>query len=207
LVKVILVRHGETDWNKALRIQGSSSDTPLSETGKRQAEEVALKLKDENIRAIYSSPLQRALHTAQAIARYHPHLNITPNPHLKEINAGALEGLPAAELHCRLDEYLCHHDQNNQLVQLPGGESLCDVQERAWETLKGYLDTHSEGKIVVVTHYFVIMSIICKVLNLPLAEIVHLKLDTGTISTFAMDNHVPRLILFNYACHSPGLEK
>jgi broad specificity phosphatase PhoE len=204
LIKVILVRHGETDWNKVKRIQGSASDTPLSETGKRQAEEVALKLRGEKIQAIYSSPLQRALHTAQAIARYHHHLDIQPNPHLKEINVGDLEGVLAAELHSRFDEHLCQQDQNDQLVKLHGGESLCDVQERAWDTLKGFFDTHSEGTIVVVTHYFVIMSIICKVLNLPLAEIVHLKLDTGSISTFAMDNCVPRLMLFNYSCHSPG---
>jgi broad specificity phosphatase PhoE len=204
LVKVILVRHGETDWNKVKRIQGSASDTPLSETGKRQAEEVALNLRDEKIRAIYSSPLQRALHTAQAIARYHHHLNIQPNPHLKEINVGDLEGVLAAELHSRFDEYLCRQDHNNQLIKLHGGESLYDVQERAWDALKGFLDTHSEGTIVVVTHYFVIMSIICKVLNLPLAEIVHLKLDTGTISTFSMDNCVPRLMLFNYSCHNLG---
>jgi broad specificity phosphatase PhoE len=204
LVKVILVRHGETDWNKVKRIQGSASDTPLSEIGKRQAEEIALNLKTEKIRAIYSSPLQRALHTAQAIAHYHPHLSVEPNPHLKEINVGALEGVLAAELHSRFDEYLCRHDHSNQLTKLPGGESLCDVQKRAWDTLQGFLDSHSEGTIVTVTHYFVIMSIVCKVLNLPLAEIVHLKLDTGSISTFAMDNCVPRLMLFNYSCHSPG---
>jgi broad specificity phosphatase PhoE len=199
LVKVILVRHGETDWNKVRRIQGSDSDTPLSETGKRQAEEVALKLKSEKIQAIYSSPLQRALHTARAIAGYH-NLEVQTNPDLKEIKVGALEGTLAADLKSRFDEFICKCDHNHQLARIPGGESLADVQERAWGTLKGFLNNHSEGTIVVVTHYFVILSLVCKVLNLPLTEIVHLRLSTGTISTFVIENSVARLELFNESC-------
>ena len=199
MVKVILVRHGETDWNKVKRIQGSASDTPLSETGKRQAEGVALKLKEEKIQAIYSSPLQRAMHTAQAIARYH-HLEVLPDPHLKEINVGNLEGVLAADLRSRFDEYICKYDHDHHLLKLPGGESLQDVQERAWSTVEGFVDTHSKGTIVVVSHYFVIMSIICKVINLPLLEVVHLRLHTGTLSSFIVDNCVARLETFNEPC-------
>lgn len=200
MIKVILVRHGETDWNRVKRIQGSASDTPLSETGKRQAEGLALRLKNEKIQAIYSSPLQRALHTAQSIAGYHE-LNVQTNPDLKEINVGALEGTLAADLKSRFDEYICRCDNDHQLARLPGGESLEDVQKRAWSTLKGFLDIHAEGIIVVVTHYFVILSLVCKVLNLPLHEIVHLRLSTGTISSFVMDNGTLRLELFNDSCH------
>lgn len=196
MVKVILVRHGETDWNKVRRIQGSDSDTPLSETGKRQAEEVALKLKTEKIQAVYASPLQRALNTARTIAGYH-NLEVQTNPDLKEIKVGALEGTLAADLKSRFDEYICKCDHNHQLARIPGGESLADVQERAWGTLKGFLNNHSEGTIVVVTHYFVILSLVCKVLNLPLHEIIHLRLSTGTISTFSIENGIARLELFN----------
>ena len=69
MLQIILVRHGETYWNQERRIQGGSSNTQLTEVGKRQAEALAQLLKDKNIAAIYSSPLQRALNTAQAIAR------------------------------------------------------------------------------------------------------------------------------------------
>jgi broad specificity phosphatase PhoE len=200
LVKVILVRHGETDWNKVRRIQGSASDTPLSENGKKQAEGLALKLKDEKIQAIYSSPLSRALHTAQAIAHYHQ-LEVQTDSNLKEINVGSLEGVLAADLKSRFDEYVCRTDHNHKLPRLPGGESLLDVQERAWDALTRFINVHSEGTIVVVTHYFVIMSILCKVLNLPLHETVHLRLTTGTISTFVLENCVARLELFNDSCH------
>jgi broad specificity phosphatase PhoE len=200
LIKVILVRHGETEWNKVRRIQGSDSDTPLSETGKHQAEEVALKLNSEKIQAIYSSPLQRALHTARTIAGYHK-LDVQTTPDLKEIKVGALEGTLAADLKSRFDEYICKFDHNHELARIPGGESLTDVQVRAWGAIKSFLNNHSDGTIVVVTHYFVILSLVCKVLNLPLDEIVHLRLSTGTISTFVIENGVARLELFNDHCH------
>ena len=90
LVQVILVRHGETDWNKARRVQGGNSDTQLNQSGKEQAESLALRLKQEEVQAIYSSPLLRALDTAQAIARHHQ-VEVQIEPALKELNVGDLE--------------------------------------------------------------------------------------------------------------------
>jgi broad specificity phosphatase PhoE len=205
LIKFILVRHGETEWNRVRRIQGSASDTPLSETGKRQAECLALRLKDEKIQAIYSSPLQRALDTAQAIAHYHQ-LAVTSLPSLKEIDVGELEGVLSAELRQRFDELICRNDDNQEWVKLPGGESVSDVQKRAWETVKSIAAQHSEGTVVVVTHYFVIMAIVCQILNLPLCQIVRLRLSTGSISAFTLDGaDGARLELFNDGCHNPPL--
>ena len=106
MVKIILVRHGETEWNKIHRIQGGASDVPLNEVGKQQASNVAGRLKNEKIQAVYSSPLQRALYTAREIARYHC-LEVNLAPALKEIDAGSLEGLPSAELILGFDEYIC----------------------------------------------------------------------------------------------------
>ncbi len=201
MIKFILVRHGETEWNKVRRIQGSSSDTPLSEKGKRQAEGAGLRLKDEKITAVYSSPLQRALYTARAIARHH-HLEVTALPSLKEISAGTLEGALAADLKMRFDEFLCRNDHQG-LVTLPEGESLGDVQKRVWDTIKTISSKHPGGTVVIVSHYFVIMSIICQVLGLPLSQITRLRLSTGTVSSFTLDSDDNmRLELFNDGCHN-----
>ncbi len=201
MIKVILVRHAETEWNKIRRIQGSASDTPLSENGVHQAKGLALRLKTEKIDAIYSSPLQRALQTAQAIAQYHE-LEVKPLPELKEINVGELEGIMAAELKERFDEMICKTGPNQGLLCIPGGESVADVQKRAWGTVQDIRRQHSEGTIVIVSHYFVIMTIVCRVLNLPLSEIVRLRLSNGTITTFTLDgNDTMRLELFNDGCH------
>lgn len=200
MITIILVRHGETEWNKLKRIQGSGSNIPLSETGKLQARQLAQRLKDEKIEAVYSSPLQRALLTAQEIAQIH-HLEVKKLDSLLEINAGTLEGALIADLKLRLDEFVCRYDANRELIRPPGGESLPEVQKRAWDTLQNIACQH-EGTVVIVSHYFVILSVICRVLNLPLQEITRLRLSTGTVSRFTLDGAgIPRLELFNDGCH------
>jgi len=202
LTKFILVRHGETEWNKERRIQGSASDTPLSPTGLNQAEQLALKLKTDPVQAIFSSPLQRALDTAKAIAQYH-NLEVRVLPELKEINVGELEGQLSLTLAKRFDEFVCRNGQNDEgWIKLPGGESVNEVQTRAWEAIQNMAHQYPEGTVVVVSHYFVIMSIVCRILNLPLNNMVHLRLSTGTVSIFTLDGKEDtRLELFNDSCH------
>ncbi len=201
MVKIILVRHGETDWNLVKRIQGGDSDTPLNENGQRQAAALATRLKDENILAVFSSPLQRALNTAQAIAASH-RLKIEELPALKEIKVGILEGRLAAEITQHFDEYLCGDGAEKKVYIPPGGESIEDVQKRAWDTITGLAAQYSNGSLVLVTHYFVIMAVVCRVLELPLYKMSRLRLTNGTVSSFTMDNGNLRLELFNDGCHN-----
>lgn len=210
MIRVILVRHGETDWNKSRRIQGSNSDTPLNERGREQVEALALRLKQERIKAIYSSPLRRALDTAKAIACQHQ-LEIQIESSLREINVGELEGVEISSLGKRLDELLTIRGQDQKQagvekdlwnkIQRIGGESLTELQQRAWDTLQHIVSQHSDGMIVVASHYFTILTIICAVLNLPLSQIGRLRLGAGSISTITFDEPVSHLILFNDSCH------
>ncbi len=201
MVKIILVRHGETDWNIARRIQGGDSDTPLNETGLRQAEALAARLKDEKITAVFSSPLQRALHTAQAIAFYHS-LAVKELPTLKEIKVGILEGRLASEFLLRFDEFMCGDGCDKKPHTPFGGESVEDVQKRAWETITSLAAQQTDGTLLIVSHYFVIMSVICSVINLPVHQMGRFRLGTGSISAFTMDNGNLRLELFNDGCHN-----
>ncbi len=201
MVRIILIRHGETDWNQARRIQGGGSDTPLNERGRQQAESLALRLQPERVQAIYSSPLQRALDTAQAIARHHQ-LEVKIEPSLKEIEVGELEGVSVIDMGKRLDHLLTKASQGGALPKMPGGESLREVQQRAWGTIKRLANKHPDGALVVVSHYFAILTIICSALGLPLSQINRLRLGAGSISTIVFDEQVARLILFNDSCHS-----
>jgi len=200
LIRIILVRHGETDWNQARRIQGGGSNIPLNEMGRRQAESIALRLKPEKIQAVYSSPLQRALDTAQASARYHQ-LEVEVEAALREIEVGELEGLHVAEVGKRLDLFLTTGGQDEVPPRMPGGESLTEVQQRGWSAIQRLADKHADGVLVVVSHYFVILTIICSVLNLPLSQIGRLWLDAGSISTISFDEQVTRLLSFNDSYH------
>ena len=210
MLRVLLVRHGETEWNKEHRVQGSNSDILLNEKGKRQAEALALRLKQEKIQSVYSSPLKRALDTARVIAPYHQ-LEIRVEPGLREIDAGELEGVLISMVGKRLDELLVMRGQETtgamagegSWVRLKsiGGESLEDVQRRAWSVMESMVNRHPDGVVAVVCHYFVIMSIVCAVLNLPLSNVGRLRLNVASISTVVFDGKVPYLAQFNDGCH------
>jgi len=200
LTKVILVRHGETEWNRLRRIQGGNSDTQLNQRGQKQAESLALRLKQEEVQAVYSSPLQRAQETARAIADCHQ-LPVEIEPSLKEIEVGALEGMPIADVGKRLSQLLIKHAQSEELPRLPGGESLTEVQQRVWSTIQRLVVKHGNNVLVVASHYFSILTAVCSVLGLPLSQIDRLRLHSGSISILTFDEQANRLILFNDTCH------
>ena len=191
--KIILVRHGETDWNKELRIQGGSSNVALNDVGRQQAENLALRLSKSKIREIYSSPLSRALDTAKIIASYHK-IEVVVEPSLREIEAGALEGVTTKELGRRFSDILI---KDGLLGRVSGGESLTELQERNWKIIQNLSQRYTAGNMVVVSHYFAILSIICSVLKLPLSQIGRFKLGTGSISIINFGSHVTQLELFN----------
>jgi broad specificity phosphatase PhoE len=195
LVRIILVRHGETDWNREHRLQGGASDIPLNDTGRRQAAELAARLHTVAIRAVYSSPLQRAVYTAEAIARDHQ-LKVGLLDGLKEIAFGSLEGFPSAQLPGRFDDYIAHgrHLEKDNT----GCETLGDVQKRAWQAVALMAAGQTDGNLVVVSHCFVIASLVCRVLDMPLANLGRLHLSPGTLSIFTLDqDSATRLELFN----------
>jgi broad specificity phosphatase PhoE len=196
--KIFLVRHGETDWNREKRIQGGSSDTPLNAAGMRQAENLAAYLADENITAVYSSPLSRGLNTAKAIANPHK-LEVITEADLREIEAGDLEGITLAELGTNFSEMLTRENANGGLPTVPGGESLPDVQRRGWQTARRIAADHPDTMVVVVSHYFVILAIVCAVLDLPLARLSRLSVRPVSISAISIDGEKSRLELLNQA--------
>lgn len=200
MARVILVRHGETEWNRLHRIQGSNSNTPLNETGRQQAESLALRLKSEPIQAIYSSPLSRSLDTAQAIARYHQ-LEVLLEPDLREFDLGELDGKGRDDVGKSFREVIITSSQGEILPRVPGGESLKEVQQRAWSTIQRLVSQHPDEVLVVVSHLLTISTIIYAGLNLPLLEMGRLRLDSCSISILAFDGQVPRLLLLNDTCH------
>jgi len=183
-----------------MRIQGGGSDTQLNQTGKKQAESLALRLKAEPIQAIYSSPLQRALDTAQAVARYHQ-AEVEIEPALKEIDAAELEGVPIDQIGSHFSQLLTKGEENSSFFERYGGESLTQVRQRSWSIIQRLVNQHPDEVIVVVSHYFVLLTIICSVLNLPLSQLGRLRVVPGSISTIVFDEGIMRLVLLNDSCH------
>jgi len=134
MTELLLVRHGETDWNAAGRLQGHT-DRPLSDYGRKQARRLAEELTGEEFDAIYASDLARARETAEIVAEQ-LHLPVVLDPDLREKNWGTWEGLTSTE---RLDVELV-------------GESTEQHQRRMLAALGGIAAKHPHGRVLVVTH-------------------------------------------------------
>ncbi len=199
-IRLILVRHGETGWNQQFRIQGGSSDTDLSQNGVDQAQKLGLVLKDVNIGAVYSSPLKRALDTAQAIANHHG-LEVRVEPALKEMEVGELEGVPIAELGTSFSKYMIEWRQGGGTAKLPGGESLVDLSDRVWEAVQSILADNMQRNVVLVSHYFVTVAIICRTLGMTVTQIARLRVQNASISTLDFGGKQPSLISLSDTCH------
>jgi broad specificity phosphatase PhoE len=199
-LKLILVRHGETHWNKERRVQGGSSDIELSDVGTKQAKKLASFLSNEKVTAVVSSPLKRAISTGEAIAGRHQ-LAIEVDDALREIEVGELEGLDASTLSTTFSNFLMQWWEGGGGEKLPGGESLVELQERSWATMQRLLAEHKDGTIVVVSHYFVILAIMLKALDLPLRYFTKFKVDPASISILEFADYGTRLVLFNDASY------
>lgn len=199
-MRLILVRHGETAWNRERRIQGCRSDTELSVRGKDQAEKIALSLKGQKITAIYSSSLKRAMDTARVVARACG-LEVRVIPELEEIDAGELEGLSEKKLEGRYREFWEEWKMGNPFLHLPGGESLDELQRRAWRAIERITEKHSDGLVVVISHFFAILTIICQALGLDLRHMRYLRQDLAAINILELTRQRNSLSLLNDTCH------
>jgi probable phosphoglycerate mutase len=155
-MSIILVRHGETPLNVARTLQ--PADTPLSDTGLKQAQAVAQRLADMKIAAILSSDLPRAMQTAQAIAAA-TGAPITPTPLLHERNFGALRGQPYDTL---------PYNPLTMTDAPPGGESVATFQQRVAQAFAQMVELRGrvDGPLAVVTHGLVIRALLAQHLQL-----------------------------------------
>ncbi len=138
MTTLLLARHGETDWNRELRIQGSS-DVELNELGRKQAHALAEELEHVELDAIYSSDLSRARATAEAVAASHG-LEVRLDPRLRERSFGSWEGLTREDLEALPEG--SHHD----------GESDDEVRKRMVEAVQAIADAHPGEQVLVVSH-------------------------------------------------------
>ena len=149
-LKLLLVRHAETEWNRAGRYQGCI-DTRLSPLGREQARSLAERLSTIQVDALYTSPLARAVETAEAIARAHG-LPIVRDPAFSEICHGEWEGFTVEEVEARFPDQVIMRRRHPERVTMPNGESLAQVRDRALQGLARVEANHQEGTVCIVMH-------------------------------------------------------
>ena len=144
---IYLVRHGATDWNHTKRAQGTA-DIPLNEHGEMQALHTAEELAKSPVDAVYTSDLQRACFTAEAIAKVHD-LEVVKEPRFREIDQGDWTGLTVDEIRAKWPD---KWGPARHYSVRPGGESPQQVRARALAALKDVVEKHPDEHVVVVSH-------------------------------------------------------
>jgi broad specificity phosphatase PhoE len=181
-IRIFLIRHGETDWNRIRRFQGRS-DLPLNQAGREQARALALALKDESILAMYSSPLARAMETARLIKIFHAATPLFEEKGLIEMDLGDFDGLEAQQW---IDQYPTFQKawlETPASATMPGGENLQEVQVRAIDTLERITRLYpSETTLLICSHNFVNLTILCYALNISLTRFRDLRQGTAALN-------------------------
>lgn len=182
MAKLYLVRHGETDFNKTLRFQGQT-DVPLNEKGKEQAQKMATYFRNIPLTAIYSSSLQRAYSTAEILGSVK---NLAPVKvdSFREINFGQWEGGHSTVIKEQYGSVWQDFFKNPAIAKAPGGESMGDLQNRAFPALQKILASHPEGDVAVVAHGGIIRVLMCSMLGLDVNRTWHLHVANAATTCF-----------------------
>ncbi len=200
MTRIVLVRHGQTEWNRAERFRGRT-DLSLNATGHAQAHAVARRIISSwRVATIYTSPLQRALQTAQAIA-HRCAVKVQPCAGLMDINYGQWQGLTPEEAQQASPEQFALWQTTPQKVHLPGGESLNQVRRRAMAAVREIVAGHPEQTVVLVSHQAVCRLLVLAILGLPTAQFWRIHQETSALNVFEYANGGFSVVTLNDTCH------
>ena len=209
----LLVRHGETNWNRDGRFQGQI-DIPLNENGHRQAAQAGDFLIGVKIDAAVSSSMKRPKETAEGVLKHHADVMLETTEQLWEISHGEWEGLLESEIDSGYPGMLSQWQSNPETVQMTGGENLEDVWRRAKKGWADIVKTYSEGPyegtqpvVMVVAHDAINKAILCQVFGLSPKSFWQFKQGNGAVSVIdyhAGPDSLPVLSAANITTHLSG---
>lgn len=179
-VRLFLIRHGQSTWNREHRIQGQL-DPPLSEEGRRQAEMLGERLAARPFVAAYTSDLKRAFETAEVIGGL-AGVSARPMEALREIFLGEWEGLKTEEIAARYPEAWARWVEEPDWDVVPGGEGAAPFEARVAAALDHIFGSHSHGDVLVVTHGGVIQIALHRVVGRPSHGLFPFKIQNASIS-------------------------
>ncbi len=184
--RLIIIRHGETEWNLEGRIQGHL-DSPLTETGRAQAEAIAERVQTVEVNALYSSDLGRAYTTAQFVSHKTGQVILT-DKRLRELYLGKFEGLTEEEVEKRFPEEYVYLKKADPGYIYPGGESKEQFSLRVISCLEELMVKHEGEQIVVITHGGALSRLIRYTLGMPVVGSNEYKICNAALNVFSYEN-------------------
>ena len=201
MTRLILVRHGQSTWNAQGRIQGWA-DPPLDDTGQEQARRLARRLaaEEQDISALYSSPLLRARQTAEAIGLALG-LTVQTDDRLKENDVGLLAGLTGDEVERQFPEWIAARRANVEWMVPPGGEDRDTFLERAVAVMGDIVTHHPDQSVAVVSHGGTLGVYLAHLLEMPIHRTLPFQFDNTSLSIVKVGERRVRLFKLNDTSH------
>jgi phosphoserine phosphatase len=206
--RFLIIRHGETDWNRAGRFQGQI-DVPLNDYGRVQAGQARDFLQTVPIDFAFTSPMLRPKETAEIILQAHPAVTLQTNADLQEISHGLWEGKLESEIEVDYAQELEDWRTKPETVQMPEGENLPDVWQRAGQAWQDILskvgDVNQTG--IVVAHDATNKVLLCQLLGLQLADFWKIKQGNGAVTMVSYPRGIqelPMIQCLNLTSHLSG---
>jgi len=193
-MELLLIRHGENDFTRTGKLAGLMPGVHLNEAGRKQAQALAERLKAAPLKAVYTSPLERARETAQPLADAKK-LRLVVVEDLKEIDFGAWTGRSLKVL-ARTNLWRLVQQQPSRL-QFPEGETFRAAQARAVQAVEQLAHAHPKGLVAAVTHADVIKLVVAHYLGQPLDLFQRLVIGTASITVLHLGQGQPALVKLN----------
>ncbi len=203
-MRLILTRHGQTQWNHQHRTQGRT-DVPLDKTGQAQAAAFARRIEGVHLDAVYSSPLSRAYDTAFPAAQA-AGLRVIPDDRLVEREFGDWEGVAFGDLEKQFPGIWKEWLVNPYAAQPPRAESMEAVKDRCADFLEYLFSRYrSEETVLVVCHSIPARFLIALLLQLPLTNLHSIRLENASYTEFFCTEQCNALVTYNDTCHLKGI--
>ncbi len=200
---ILLIRHGQTEWNRVERFRGRA-DVPLNDVGLAQAEATGRRVAQSwRPVAVYSSPLSRAVKTAEAVAR-HFDLTVQIHPGLADIDYGDWQGLTPDEARQSWPDEIDNWYNHPERARIPNGETLSELRQRAMQTIEELTAKHPGDTIALVGHTVINRVILLGVLGLGNERFWRLRQDTCAINVIEAEAGDYTLVSLNDTCHLHG---
>ena len=197
---VLLIRHGENEWTQNHKLAGRTPGVHLSEYGQQQAEALGRRLAQVQLSAIYASPLERTMETAQAIAQHHQ-LEIKTRPALLEVDYGDWTGETIKKLSKEKSWPVIQFYPSG--ANFPGGETMYGMQTRFVQEINTLVANHVGQTIAIVGHADLIKAAIAHYLGVHFDLFQRIVISTASLSTITFTFMGPRIVTLNDTNHNP----
>lgn len=205
MTTILLIRHAVNDYVKTGRLAGWTPGVHLNDDGFAQARVLGTRLAELPLKALYTSPLERAVETAEAVQAHHQHLTLNILEGVKEINFGAWQGMSLSDLRRRKLWDIVQHYPSRAVF--PDGESFPEAQHRAVQAIEGLVKAHPAQLIAVFSHSDVIKLITAHYLGMHLDTFQRIEISTASISTVQLGHGSPYVVGVNDIAHLRQLKR